>query len=644
MTHGQQAALRELLKRVDEVRGLSVPSDIRGTTTVTSTEALIEILAGLVDELERSHRRLIETNVQLVSLREVANRLVSTLDTGETTRIVARYLHRAFGFESAFLGLVERESQTLVGTWTHGRGGPEHSIRLELPLVGERGALARSLWLNQAVLLRDPQRHVPAALGGGHPLAERFARLGSFASVPLQRSHSVLPAGQTHELCGERCVLGDPLLLAPPPGGDSARWAIEREERQRQCLGCELFPLLGVIGAARDADSSPLTPTDLSLLESIALSVAPIVENARLYQELRRSERFRDHVLNSMQSAVATVNLTGEVLALNRAAVDLTGYESREVVGRTAAEVFGADLSAVLDATLEHGREFLRRTTRLVRRDGAALDVSLTTSLLRDDRRQVYGVIATLVDLAPLRRAEEQARQLDRLAALGRFTSSVAHEIRNPLTGIAAGIQYLSRALPAHDEHRENLSFIQSEIRRLDGIVQQLFDITHPKKMAPRVAPLSRAVERAVQSLQVVIEQRGVRVELDSALEKSPVAHDADQMQQVFINLIKNAAEASPIGAVVRVALENTAGTPEEASGEWLLVVVEDRGHGIRPEDLETVFEPFFTTKEGGTGLGLYVTHDIVKRHGGRLRVKSQPGQGTTFVVELPWEPKGGTP
>jgi signal transduction histidine kinase len=284
----------------------------------------------------------------------------------------------------------------------------------------------------------------------------------------------------------------------------------------------------------------------------------------------------------------------------------------------------------------------------VARTDGSTLEASLTTSHLRDDRRQVYGVIATLVDLAPLRRAEERARQLDRLAALGRFTSSVAHEIRNPLTGIAAGVQYLSRSLAADGSQRDNLSFILGEIGRLDRIVQDLFDITHPKHMNAVEAPVQRAAERAVQRAQAVLEQRRVSVWLDPALGLPVVLHDAEQMQQVFINLIKNAAEASPAGTEVRVRLlRGPAETdePEAAEqGPLLRIAVEDQGGGIAPEHLKTLFEPFFTTKEGGTGLGLYVSQDIVKRHGGRLRVRSAPGRGTTFVIELPLESTGGTP
>src|SRR5262245_27945384 len=204
MTTEKRDALRELLRRVDEVRGLAERSEVRTAIEPDDTEALVRTVSELVEELERSHRRLIETNVQLVSLREVASGMVSSLDTGETTRTVTRYLHRAFGFEDAFLLLIDREQSVLAGTWTHGGEGREHSHRLELPLVGDAGALTRSLWLNRTVHLRDPRRHMVAQIPEGHPLQEALAGLGSLACVPLQRSQST-PVAETHELCGARC-------------------------------------------------------------------------------------------------------------------------------------------------------------------------------------------------------------------------------------------------------------------------------------------------------------------------------------------------------------------------------------------------------------------------------------------------------
>ena len=662
MTTSQHEALRELMRRVDEVRGLAGRGEPRAAVDPTDPGALLVTLSELVEELEHSHRRLIETNVQLVSLREVASGMVSAADSGETARTVTRYLSRAFGFEEVFLLLLDREKAQLEGTWTRG-GGRGHSVPLQLPLLGDQGAIARALWLNRTVTHHAARHHPPALLPEGHPLQETLAGLGAVVCVPLQRSHVLLPGGETHEVCGARCIIGDAALLAPPPGPAAGRWAADREERQRHCLRCEFMPMLGVLGVgrartARGAHPAPPFSTgEITMLESIALSVAPVVENARLTQDLRRSERFRQHVVDSMASALVAVDMRGEVLTFNRAAEDLLGFREAEVLGRPFGELVGVDGEAILHATLEHGREAVREEVLLRARDGVPVPVSLTTSLLRNERRGVYGAIATFVDLTPLKHAEEHARQLDRLAALGRFTSSVAHEIRNPLTGIAAGVQYLARAIQPADPQRENLEFILNEIRRLDRIVQDLFDITHPRGLQLLVRPVEETVQRAVQCLEALASGRGVGVALDLAPRTPPVPHDPDQLEQVLINLLKNAAEASSPGATVRVRVRPVpvpvppagrrraaAARPAGAASPGVQIQVEDQGCGIDPEAQKTLFEPFFTTKPGGTGLGLYISHDIVKRHGGRLAVHSEPGRGTTFTVELPLENHGGNP
>ena len=650
MSTTQDGALQLLLRRIDEVRGLAGRPQGEPVPAPDDVDALMRTLAELVDELERSHRRLIETNVQLVSLREVASHLVMTQDLAETTRTVTRYLCRAYGFEEAGLLLVDAENERLTGTWTSRHGERERSNVIDVPLRGDAGSLARTFWLKRTVTHQSARQHPPARLADGHPLRDVFDQVAATVSVPLQRSHAVLPGAAPHELCGARCILGDMDVLAPPPGPAAEVWAHDREERQRHCLTCELMPLLGVVAVGRRQGAAPIETGDAQLIESIALSVAPIVENARLYQDLRKSERFREHVLDSMAGALVAVNMQGEVLTFNRAAEALLGAVEADVVGQPFGALFGADGESCLARTLEQGQEVAPREITLRAKDGRPVPVSLSTSLLRNDRRNVYGAIATFVDLTPLKRAEEHARRLDRLAALGRFTSSVAHEIRNPLTGIAAGVQYLDKRLNGDDAGREHIVFILDEIRRLDRIVQDLFDITHPRGLQIRTEPLEQTAGRAIQVLRGLLETRRVDARLDVRPRTPPVAHDADQLEQVFINLIKNAAEASEPGQQIEVRVRPAApgtgdgGRPIDVSPQGTVVEVRDHGSGIGPDHLKTIFEPFFTTKKEGTGLGLYICHDIVKRHGGMLSVQSTPGRGTTFTVELPLEINGGTP
>jgi PAS domain S-box-containing protein len=642
MEAARRDTLRSLLRRIEDVRGLSGRSDPSITLDPDDPGGLLDTLGDLVEELERSHRRLIETNVQLVSLREVASGMVGAKDAGETSRTVTRYLSHAFGFPDVFLALADRERRALVGTWTTRRGGREQSVTFEVPLLGDAGAMPRALWLNRTLWPRDLARHPLAVLPDGHPLADVLDGADSALCVPLQRSQALLPGGDAHEVCGARCMLGDSHLLAPPPGPAAEHWADERETRQAHCLDCEWMPQLGVIGIVSRPGERAITAEDSMLLESIALSVAPVVENARLNQDLRRSERFREHVLDSMASGLVVVDLQGRLLTFNRTAEQLLGYRSEEVLDRPVGQVLGEEVERAVRDAVEHGRLSLRSEASMHAASGPPLPVSLTTSLLRHEGKNVYGAIVTFLDLTPLKRAEEHGRRLDRLAALGRFTSSVAHEIRNPLTGIAAGVQYLSRALSDDGPQSENLRFIESEIRRLDRIVQDLFDVTHPRKLLVRVLPLEDTVRRAMRCLEPRFGERRVTVDLQVAPRVAPVPHDPDQLEQVFINLLKNAAEASPPEATIHVRVEATQGPQATLRGAGVAASILDEGPGIAADHLKTVFEPFFTTKQGGSGLGLYISHDIVKRHGGNLGVHSETGRGATFVVELPLEPNGG--
>jgi PAS domain S-box-containing protein len=642
-------ALRALLRRIDEVRGLSSLPPLVSGAHADETDLLLATASDLVEELERSHRRLIETNVQLVSLREVANSMVSSLEGGETTRTVTHYLLKAFAFGEVFLCLANREEGFLEGTWTRRTESGTASYSLRLPLVGENGVVNRVIWGNRTVTIRDPRRNPPFSLPDGHALADVLDGLATYTIVPLQRSRRPGPAGTSPDACPATCPFqaGKGSDSYPEPTAGTA-WAEVRDSRRGRCLDCNRFPVLGVVGVARSGVSPGLNSAEVTLLESVGLSVAPVLENARLYHDLRKSERFLDHVLNSMSAGLMAVGHDGHILIFNRAAEEFSGHQAGYVVGEPLSVVFPEEARERIMATLRTEQECFREESALRHPDGSLVPISLTTSLLRDERRQVYGAIATFTDLTRLKRMEERIRQLDRLAALGRFTTSVAHEIRNPLAGIAAGVEYLKKGFAAGSPQQENVEFIQNEIARLDRIVGDLFTVTHPKKLSPRRSDAREILERSLHSIHSLLTEKGLRVEWTVPPHVPTVLMDPDQMQQVFINLVKNATEASPRGGRVGLRLSVGPAEPESLSeapaGPFLHVAVEDGGPGIPTENLLRIFEPFFTTTPGGTGLGLYVSHDIVKRHGGSLRARSEAGGGACFVVELPLDPPQGGP
>jgi PAS domain S-box-containing protein len=498
---------------------------------------------------------------------------------------------------------------------------------VEVPLATAGGGVAEALWRNRTVEGEDPE-HAPAlVMPGNHALAAAFVTQGSYVCLPLELASG---PSTTHPTC-EGCLFQAPVT-------DAHMDAAAADDARVRCASCAHLPLLGVLAVARRIDQPQASASERLRLDSVAFALAPMVENTRLVHELSRNQRFLANVLDSMPSALIAFDTDGRTLSLNRTAQELLRVTNDEAQGRSSGELLGEEGEELIAGTLGSGLPISRREAMLRPPSGPPIPVRLTTSRLRDADGRAYGVLATFLDLTPLRAAEERARQHDRLAALGRFTSSVAHEIRNPLTGIGMGVRRLSRALAEKPSEAENVEFVLREIRRLDGIVQELFDVTHPRELDLTPRPLEETIRRAERSLAEVFESRGVRVnrEVEGGLPDLP--HDADQVQQVFINLLKNAAEASPAGSEIHVRLRRA---PAPAAA--LVATVADSGCGMDADTQKTLFEPFFTTKPKGTGLGLYVTHDIVKRHGGTLSVASAPEKGATFTLELPMDPHGGS-
>ncbi|MFM7231435.1 MAG: two-component system sensor histidine kinase NtrB [bacterium] len=618
-----------LARRVEEVRGLSHGSGQPGLGALDDPRVLAETVAGLADDLELAHRRVLESQVQLAALREVGRSLLETREVGEATRRIVRFLRGTHDLEQVGLLLVDRERGVLTGTWAAGAS----LTPVEVPLVGAGGALPRALWDGRTVQHHDPVRHPALVLPEGHPLARVIAGHSWYAGVPLEPASGPVTA-VAHEDC-TGCALGRTAPV-PPPGADTAVWRGEVEAAQRRCARCPRLPLLGVLVAARGPESTPPPTGERARLEAVAATLAPLVENMRLVHDLARSERFLGDVLDSMPSALVAFDDLGRALTLNAVAHDLLGTDDG-AVGTRADALLGEEGGAAVRGTLDTGLPVVRRELTLRSPAGLSLPVRLTTSRLRDADGRSYGALATFLDLTPLRAAEDRARQLDRLAALGRFTSMVAHEIRNPLTGIGMGVRHLARALRDRPGEEEHVEFILREIRRLDGIVQELFDVTHPRKLDLTPRALGDTLAAAARSVAGVYDERHVTLTLEPATLPL-VPHDADRLQQVLINLLKNAAEASPAGARVTVRA-----TVPAVPGGTVVVTVADEGPGLDAEAQRTLFEPFSTTKPKGTGLGLYVSHEIVKSHGGSLTVRSIPGSGATFAVELPLDHTGGT-
>jgi signal transduction histidine kinase len=227
-----------------------------------------------------------------------------------------------------------------------------------------------------------------------------------------------------------------------------------------------------------------------------------------------------------------------------------------------------------------------------------------------------------------IQRSQAQLIRSEKLAATGRLAVSLAHEINNPLQAIQ-NFLHLSLDYEISDAKRhEFLEMAREETSRLITLVQQTLEFYRPAKSHAGPMDINATVERVLALSHKKLEHNDVTVELKLANNLPPVNGMPDQIAQVFLNLIVNAAEAMSDGGHLRIESRTDSSQVE--------VVFADTGPGISPEDLAHIFEPFYTTKDSGTGLGLAVSFNIIESHGGTLGVESVPGHGATFTVRLP--------
>ncbi|HEY7317578.1 MAG TPA: ATP-binding protein [Candidatus Binatia bacterium] len=238
---------------------------------------------------------------------------------------------------------------------------------------------------------------------------------------------------------------------------------------------------------------------------------------------------------------------------------------------------------------------------------------------------------------------EQELRHSERLASVGRLAAGLAHEIGTPLAIIGGRAEYLLRRSRSAAELKDNLGVIRSQSDRIAAIVRQLLEFSRRREPVFQPVDLLALLDNVKYLLAHQLQEKNIRVAMQGFSGLPKVDADPDLLQQVFINLFSNSLHALGQGGVVKIGAEITDHGFSQAAlatNRWLRISFEDNGVGIHPEHIDRVFDPFFTTKDvgEGTGLGLSVSYGIIQEHGGDIRVESEPGQFTRFMIYLPTE------
>ena len=263
--------------------------------------------------------------------------------------------------------------------------------------------------------------------------------------------------------------------------------------------------------------------------------------------------------------------------------------------------------------------------------------VGVVTGILADRERkrtrELQGTTDRLREVySQLQSSFDQLKRADRLSAIGQLAASLAHEIRNPLAGIEGAVDIVERTT-SEERRREFLAIIKKETSRLKNLLTNLLDFARPRSPQMRAVRIEAAVMSVAQLTEHNAQQHGVELKTDVPATLPLVECDVEQIKQVLMNITLNAIEANSAGGRVVLRMRE--------QGDNIVIAVTDDGCGIGDSDLEKIFDPFYTTKEGGTGLGLPISHQILAQHGGQITVEQNPGKGMTFSLVLPLRQTG---
>ena len=374
--------------------------------------------------------------------------------------------------------------------------------------------------------------------------------------------------------------------------------------------------------------------------------IRDITLRKKMEREIREANEFLSKMIESSVNCVVATDMKGDILIFNKGAEKLLGYKTEEVVGKMSIRnVYPPGVAKEVMEKMrspDYGEVGRLESLPMVHknRKGEAIDGSLSASIIYDNKGNEIATVGIFTDLRPrlkmeerLREAQQQLLQSEKLAAMGRLTSQVAHELNNPIYGIMNTLELLKTEIPPDSKRRRILDLSLSETQRLSEMLRSMLSFSKPQEEVRRKIDINRLIEDILLFLEKQLRESNVKIKTKLNQNISHITASPNQIRQVILNIAANAKEAMPKGGTLTVETLS--------KNNQIVIKIRDTGVGIPGEIRDKIFDAFFTTKQKikGVGLGLSVCYGIIKDHGGDIRVKSKTGEGSTFSIILPQKP-----
>ncbi len=363
----------------------------------------------------------------------------------------------------------------------------------------------------------------------------------------------------------------------------------------------------------------------------------------QMQQKLREAHDFLNNIIHSSPNAIVGADMQGKVIIWNKGAEETIGYSADELMNQDVRQLYN-DGTAYEVMRKMRSKEFggagkLRGFPMTFKhKDDHLVEGTLSASIIYDDQGKELASVGFFVDLGErlemerkLNRIQEQLLQSEKLAAMGRLTSQLAHELNNPLYGIMNTLELMKTEIRPDNKRRRLLEMSLSETMRLADMLRKMLSFSKPDQEKKIEVDLNTIIDEIMLLHEKQLREVDIKTELNFTEGMPPIMASKNQLRQVFLNMVSNAKDAMPEGGTLKVTTTR--------AGDSVIAIISDNGTGIKPEHIENIFDTFFTTKadsERGVGLGLSVCYGFVKDHGGDIKVESTWGQGTTFKIILP--------
>ena len=368
-----------------------------------------------------------------------------------------------------------------------------------------------------------------------------------------------------------------------------------------------------------------------------------ISQRKLMERQLKEAYDFINKIIQSSPNAIIAIDMTGSILIWNRAAEESLGYKAAEVIGKMSIEKIYPEGTArkvmqMLRSPENGGVGKLNAYPMVyVRQDGTVVEGNLSAAIIYDSNGKEIATVGSFVDLKErlemeraLRRTQEQLLQSEKLAAMGRLTSQIAHELNNPLYGIMNTLELLKTEVSPQSKRRKVLEMALSETVRLSELLRKMLSFSRPDQEEKQAVDLNTVLDEILLLHEKQLQENDIKIKTSFAGELPPILASKNQLRQVFLNLVANARDAMPNGGTLSVKTDS-----DKAN---VKIEISDTGIGIKEKHLKRIFDSFFTTKDSvkGVGLGLSVCYGFIKDHGGDIQVRSEVGTGTTFTITFP--------